>query len=89
METVTKKNKKEDYPFLANEPSGNIVFGLSKRTYNILRVMAGFTFQQHFKSKEEILNVLKGKTRADLYKTRTVGKRTLEELIKWTEKCLK
>lgn len=86
--TKDKKNKIEDFPFLMKEPEGNIVFGLSKRTYNILRELAGFAWTQHFKSKDEILNVLKGKTRADLYKTRKVGKRTMEELIKWVEKCL-
>jgi len=81
-------NNRNDFPFLADQTKGNIVFNLSRRTYNILRVMANMTYQQDFNNKQEILDLLKGKSRKELFAIRTIGENTFKELKQWVEKEL-
>lgn len=79
--------KREDFPFLDNIKRNT--FGLSGRVYNVLRYAAGKSFTKEFKSKDEILQFLKGKD-YDYFRTmRNFGKKSFKELVEWVKKEIK
>lgn len=79
--------KKEDFPFLNSER--RVTYGLSVRVYNALRCAAGKDFTKEFKSKDEILQFLKGKD-YDYFRTmRNFGRKSLRELVEWVKNEIK
>ena len=77
-------NKLEDYPFLTKEKEHS-KFGLRGRVYTHLLMMAK---TGSFKTKQEILEILKGKSRKDLLRIRNFGHASLNELVKWVKKTI-
>lgn len=69
------------YPFLYEEKEEDR-FGLTSRAYFTISSLVGHCPQ----SKEEILKILEGKNKADLFKVRNFGKKSFESLKTWVKK---
>jgi hypothetical protein len=76
--------EKEDFPFLDDLKRRNI-FGLKFHVYNLLLRMNNDNW---FKTKDELLEFLKGKSSVDFLSQRGFGRRSLLQLREWVEKNL-
>lgn len=61
------------------------IFGLKFHVYNLLRQMNNNNW---FKTKDELLEFLKGKNSVDFLSQRGFGRRSLLQLREWVEKNL-